>query len=408
METNRQKQLLRLLLDYEFYSSNKAKLAKELFPAPLDSLFRTLTHAHGKYSRSLTFDEVEELHRALNPTATTAALTSIYELLDSLKALEPIGPDIATDVLDAVWKQEIGRQIATAGLDLVDGTSSDLTRIQQLLESASQGFVPDDSVTAIEADLDELIEFFDQRDCWTFNIPTLYERVPGGAPGEFMIWFARPEIGKTAGWVSLVAGPHGFCEQGAKVHAFINEEPGQRTMMRAINARTGMTREQVKANLALAKSRLGTLRDDLKIYDSVDLTLEALDAHCAEHKPDIIVIDQLDKVQTHGSFDRPDLRLAHIYRTAREIAKRHGCFVIAISQAGAEADGKTFVTPTMLDGSRTGKFAEADIIIGVGAHVNVGGEEDMTRILYVGKNKINGFHGAITCVLNKEISRYEA
>ena len=40
-----------------------------------------------------------------------------------------------------------------------------------------------------------------------------------------MIAFARPETGKTAFWVSLCAAPDGFAEQGAKIHAFINEEP---------------------------------------------------------------------------------------------------------------------------------------------------------------------------------------
>lgn len=403
-----EKHLLKLLLDYDFYSNNKHKLAKELFPAPLDSLFHTVLSAHGKYSRSLTLDEVEELHRALNPTITTAALSSVESLLDSLKELDPIGPDVATDVLDAMWKKEIGRQIAQAALDVVDGTSLDLSRVQQLLESASNGFVPNDSATAIEADIEELIEFFNNRDCWTFNIPSLYERVAGGAPGEFMVWFARPEMGKTAGWISLCAAPHGFCEQGAVVHAFVNEEPGQRTMMRAISARTGMSREQIGNNLPLAKSRLGTLRRDLKMYDSVDLTLEALDAHCEKHKPDIVVIDQLDKVVTHGEFARPDLRLAHIYRCAREIAKRRDCFVIAVSQASADAEGKTHVTPDMLAGSKTDKFAEADIIIGVGAHQNVTAEQDMTRVLYVGKNKITGWHGPVTCFLNQELSRYEA
>ena len=405
-----EKQLIRLLLDYEFYSNNKHKLAKELFPAPLDSLYRTITHAHGKYSRSLTFDEVEELHRALNPTATTAAMTAIYDLLDEIKQLDPIGPDVASDVLDSIWRKEIGRQIASAALDLSDGTVEGLGKVKELIEKAEGGFVPDTKAEAIEADLDELLEFFDQRDCWTFNIPTLYQKLPGGAPGEFMIFFARPEMGKTAGWVSLVAGPGGFCDQGARVLVFTNEEPGERTMMRAICARTGMIRKEVLANKPLAKQRMGNLREKLTLYDdkNVELTLDYIDAECKKHKPDVIVIDQLDKVTTHGSFDRPDLRLAHIYRSAREIAKRNNCFVIAISQAGAEADGKTHVLPVMLDGSRTAKFAEADIIIGVGAYQNTGQEEDMTRILYVGKNKITGWHGPVVCLLNKELSRYEA
>ena len=80
---------------------------------------------------------------------------------------------------------------------------------------------------------------------WKFNIPVLKENVGGIGGGNLMIAFARPETGKTAFWVSLCAGPNGFAEQGAKIHAFINEEPAIRTQMRAISCYTGMTREEI-------------------------------------------------------------------------------------------------------------------------------------------------------------------
>ena len=60
-----------------------------------------------------------------------------------------------------------------------------------------------------------------------------------------MIAFARPETGKTAFWVSFVQDQMVSAEQGAKVHAFINEEPAIRTQMRAISCYTGMTREEI-------------------------------------------------------------------------------------------------------------------------------------------------------------------
>jgi hypothetical protein len=169
-----------------------------------------------------------------------------------------------------------------------------------------------------------------------------------------------------------------------------------------------MTRDQILANRGLAKSKLGDLRQKLFIYDDVDLTLEALDAHCKKHSPDIIIIDQLDKVKTSGSHDREDMRLKHIYDTAREVGKRNNCFVIGIGQAGAAAIDKSHVTPDMADGSKTGKFGSSDITIGLGMYPNTNPEEDMSRIAYVGKNKITGRHGPVTCILNQAISRFEA
>ena len=32
------------------------------------------------------------------------------------------------------------------------------------------------------------------------------------------------------------------------------------------------------------------------MFDTVDWSMDDIDAHCEKHKPDIIVIDQLDKV----------------------------------------------------------------------------------------------------------------
>ena len=64
-----------------------------------------------------------------------------------------------------------------------------------------------------------------------------------------MIAFARPEVGKTAFWVSLCTAPNGFAAQGAKVHSFINEEPAVRTQMRAISCFTGYNREQIPENM---------------------------------------------------------------------------------------------------------------------------------------------------------------
>ena len=38
------------------------------------------------------------------------------------------------------------------------------------------------------------------------------------------------------------------------------------------------------------------------MFDTVDWSIEDIDAHCEKHKPDIIVIDQLDKINVTGTF----------------------------------------------------------------------------------------------------------
>jgi hypothetical protein len=59
----------------------------------------------------------------------------------------------------------------------------------------------------------------------------------------------------------------------------------------------------------------------------------------------------------------------------------------------------------MMEGSKTGKAAEADLIIGVGCATHQGRDEH-ARNVYISKNKITGYHGLINCMINPELSRY--
>ena len=94
-----------------------------------------------------------------------------------------------------------------------------------------------------------------------------------------------------------------------------------------------------------------------------------------------------------------------MYTGARELAKRHDCCIIAISQASADAQGRSELTFDMMENSKTGKAAEADLIIGIGQQ-NVVDSQAVLRTLCVSKNKITGWHGRIDCEINPFLSRY--
>ena len=221
-----------------------------------------------------------------------------------------------------------------------------------------------------------------------------------------MIVFARPEVGKTAFWVSLVAGPKGFAEQGAAVHAFINEEPAVRTQMRAINCFTGLNKEQVSEDIPKTHEEWKRIKDNIKMIDTVDWTIQDIDSHCEKYKPDVVVIDQLDKINVSGTYARTDEKLRAVYTSAREIAKRRDCVVIAISQASAEAHDRDHISFNMMENSKTGKAAEADLIIGIGNRTS-NDPTNITRILNVSKNKITGWHGDPAVEIDRYISRYD-
>jgi replicative DNA helicase len=218
----------------------------------------------------------------------------------------------------------------------------------------------------------------------------LRDNVGGIGGGNLMISFARPETGKTAFWISLCSGPEGFAEQGAKIHAFINEEPAIRTQMRAISCYTGMTREEIIQEKNMAQRVWSEIKDNISMFDTVDWSMEDIDAHCEKHRPDIIVIDQLDKVNVSGTYARTDEKLRQIYTSAREIAKRRDCAVIAMSQASADAHNRNSISFDQMENSKTGKAAEADLIIGIGRNSN---SDDQLFIYVFCSINAHGFRG---------------
>jgi hypothetical protein len=81
-----------------------------------------------------------------------------------------------------------------------------------------------------------------------------------------------------------------------------------------------------------------------------------------------------------------------------------------MSQLSADAEGKVLLNQSMMEGSRTGKAAEADLMILLAKNPpkqDDGEEEDLQRHLNVVKNKLSGWHGVVHCTLNYQIGRYE-
>ena len=267
--------------------------------------------------------------------------------------------------------------------------------------------MPDEFGEPTTDNIYELLAETSDDNRWKFNIETLARHVYGIGPAEFGIVFARPETGKSAFLISMIAGPGGFCQQGAKVLYLGNEERTTRTKLRAIQACSGMTREEITNNPDLAMSKYQAIKDRLIMKDVQEWDLDTINAYCEKIKPDAVFIDQADKITISGLYNSSHERLRELYRSLRELAKRHDCALIGVSQASAEAEGKTRVDFSMLEGSKTGKAAEADLIIGIGkASSGDDNEPDNRRFINVSKNKLSGFHGYVIAMIEPEVSRY--
>jgi len=187
-----------------------------------------------------------------------------------------------------------------------------------------------------------------------------------------------------------------------------NEEAYTRVAARYISASSNMTMTEVRENKALAHKRYESIRKNVMFKDSTGKGMAWVEAVVKQEKPDIVVLDMGDKFADISS-ERSDITLKAAAIHARNIAKQYDCCVIWMSQLSAEAEGKADLNQAMMEGSKTGKAAEADLMILIGKTQQAEGEdEDPVRYLNLAKNKLNGFQGKITCMLDGSRSIYSA
>ena len=396
--------LLGLFLNYEFWKDHHYMVSENYFEKESKKIFQTISMSHEKYERDLDREEVEALLFANNPLLTGSQRASILDITRRMDTR--VRPDVAKDVLRSAFREHIGQTVANIGSAMMDGTEKDLSKVQELVERYQDGFQPDEVLVELSNEFDDI--FSDDEDLpWKWNLTQLNILCPGIGPGTLTTVFALVETGKSAFIVSTAFGPDSFCDQGAKVMLICNEEPAKRTQQRAVMSYSGLDKDKVFLSKKYAKEMWNKIKDQTIIRDATDYpTMDAVEDLVRKHKPDILIIDQLDKMMVEGNFSRDDLRLSEIYRKSRYIAKKHQLALIAVSQADATADGRTALRFTQMANSKIGKAAEADLIIGIGKEQTDSGEDNYLRYLFVSKNKLGGRHGRATVRIEPEISRY--
>jgi len=403
--------LIRSLMDKEFYDEHRgARCPDRLFSKDVQKIKQSIDKAMITYERSITPAEIEALFMANNPTLTTAQKQAYSALFYKVAKEVPMGSDVAQEVLSKLFQQVIGEDIANLGFDYVNGSKSTLEPLRLMLEQYGDDFTPNLKVEWEDIDLDTILALNDLETRWTFNIPTLTRKVEGINAGHLVEVGARPNTGKTSFHASLVAGPNGFCEQGARVVIMCNEEGYHRVVHRYITACTGMDKYEVAKNRDKALAMFNKIRPQLMFKDATGRDMNWVESVCKSYKPDIVILDMGDKFARTAGFSRPDEALKANAIHARQIAKQQECAMFYMSQLSADAEGKVVLNQAMMEGSRTGKAAEADLMLMISKNPTVEGqeEEDNQRHINVVKNKLSGWHGIVHTDLEYKIGRYVA
>ena len=403
--------LIRSLMDREFYEDHRgARCPNRLFSKDVRKIKEVIDNAMTRYDRTVTPDEIEALFMSNNPSMTTAQKGAYSSLFLKIKKEQKLGEDIAKEVLSKLFQQIIGEAIANLGFDYVNGAKSSLEPLRALLEQYADDFTPSMDIQWDDISIETLLAKNDLEARWSFNIPSLCRKVEGINAGHLVEIGARPNTGKTSFHASLIAGPGGFASQGAKCIVLCNEEGYHRVGARYLTAGTGMNLHQVKENPSQAQELYSKIRDNIRIKDTTMYDMNWVESAVKSSRPDIVVLDMGDKFATYNGFARADEALKACAIHARQIAKQYECAVLYMSQLSAEAEGKIVLNQSMMEGSRTGKAAEADLMILIAKNPQVEGqeEEDAQRHLNVVKNKLSGWHGSVHCELDYKLARYTA
>ena len=401
--------LIRSLMNRSFYDDHRgSRCPDRLFSKDVRKIKQAIDTAMDRYERTVTPDEIEALFMSNNPTLTTAQKQAYSALFHKIKGETPMGSDVAQEVLSKLFQQVVGEDIANLGFDYVNGDKSSLEPLRMLLEQYGDDFTPNLNVEWDDIEIETLLARNDLEARWTFNIASLTRKVEGVNAGHFIEIGARPNTGKTSFHASLIAAPGGFAHQGANCIVLCNEEGYHRVGARYLTAATGMTMREVKDNPAKARELYAPVKERIKVKDATGRDMNWVESICKSYKPDIVLLDMGDKFAKTGGFARMDEALKANAVHARMIAKQHDCAMFYMSQLSADAEGKVLLNQSMMEGSRTGKAAEADLMVLIAKNPVVDGqdEEDTQRHLNVVKNKLTGWHGVVHCELQYQTARY--
>ncbi len=386
--------VLGFLLDNEFYNKVKNIVSKDMFTGRDATIFDVITYGHKEYGATMHPQQVAALVSDRNPAMPSSAIGEIYKILDNLS--EKVSSDMALelDVVKNFWVRDRARQIGEKAIAIFTGESEHFGELKTLIDMVEDGRMSDKTTySEMDKGFTQLVEEETGDPDFPFGWDLLREHLTGMDRGNLGILFARPEVGKTTFCAFLAAN---YIRSKHKVVYWANEEPAEKIKLRIIQSYFERTRQQmVEERHTLEQRYIEEVEPYLVVMDSVGTSMDELNEYAQLNEPDVMFCDQLDKFKVAGDFNRGDERLKETYVLAREIAKRNKLLIWSVSQASFDAHDRQFIDYSMLDGSRTGKAGEADVIIGIGK-TGTSEEENTARHICISKNKLNGWHGMFT------------
>ena len=372
-------------------------------------LFIVINNYYNKYNTNNINKEDLEIVYNSNYLLKDSERKELQDLLNDIYNQDVSNKEIIIELLEEQRRRSLAGDVAKLALDVEDGSAA----VEDLLDMFSKfehQEIEIKTAEPIEMNLKDLYDSQVETPGLRWRLKFLNQSLGSLRKGDFGFLFARPETGKTTFLASEIT--HMATQTEGDILWFCNEEQAKKVGIRTFQATLGLQTEflwnDIDRNQKLYESKVG---NRIKIFDFEDSSRASrIEQVLKEHNPALIIFDQLDKVKGFKA-ERKDLELAAGYQWAREIAKEYAP-VIGVSQASGEAEGKLWLSMDMIDGSKTGKAAEADWILGIGKDSD---NTSRSRYFSICKNKLIGDtdtlpdlrHGSAQVLIRPEVARYE-
>ena len=97
---------------------------------------------------------------------------------------------------------------------------------------------------------------------------------------------------------------------------------------------------------------------------------------CKTYKPDIVVLTWVTSLPRPQGSARPDEALKANAIMHDRLPSSMSCAIFYMSQLSADAENKVVLNQSMMEGSRTGKAAEADLMLLIAKNPPVEGQDE--------------------------------
>lgn len=380
---------------------------KDIYPE-LVHIYKFIKALHdGNPGSDYTVDELSALFFARYPDAERVKYGELFSQAKGAEISEAVWDQCLRDMANRATLLRVSEEAYKAA----QGRSS-VQDVTALLETV---VASDASVTAVDDGFDmELTNLLDKAvrvPGLRWRLDFLNKSLGSLRGGDFGFLLKRPETGGTTFLASELTF---MVNQTDRPLVWINnEEQNEKVAIRLYMAYFGVTLKELNANASKYKARWEQeIGGKIKFFGREYSTKAGVEGVYKTHKPALVVIDQIDKIQGFEA-SREDLMLGAIYNYVRDLSCTHSAASIGVTQADGTADGQKFLTMKHVANSKTAKQAEADFILGIGKTYDP--NDEAIRYLSISKNKLHGDedsieemrHGRGSVLIKPSIMRYE-